>query len=175
MARDSDRPSVVRVLLRGLRCRCPACGVGHVFVRGVESARACGACGWRLERCLGHWIGGNEINVLATFTAGVATWLACLPFLGLGNASVAIATAVTAAFAVGFYRPSRGVFFALDYLLDPVPDPPPASPPDAPDGDRDRDPRRGPSPSAPGPRPRSSESFIPPPRAPYPPPSTVSP
>jgi hypothetical protein len=161
-----------------------------VFVRGVESARECDVCGWRFERCLGHWIGGNEINVLATFSAGVATWLACLPIVGLGTASVAIATAVTAAFAVAFYRPSRGLFFALDYLLDPATDPPPVSPPGASDRDRDgghgrdgRDPPRGPSPPArppataptSAPAAASSESFIPPPGTPYPPPSTVSP
>jgi uncharacterized protein (DUF983 family) len=148
----SGRPSATRVLFRGLACRCPVCGTGGLFVRGVESVRLCAACGWRFERCVGHWIGGNEINVVVTFSAGVVTWLACLPFLGLGAASVVVATVVTAIVGVAFYRPSRGLFFALDYLLDPSPDP-------ASGGASGRGPGSGPprDPSPPTPAPAPAE------------------
>ena len=189
-------PSVTRVLLRGLASRCPACGVGRVFVRGVESARSCDVCLWRIERCFGHWVGGNEINALVTFTAGIAAFIASAFVFGLGPVSVWIATAFTAVVGVAAYRPSRGLFYAIDFLLDPVADPYPSAAPGPPragdddDGDGPHLPDfvppplpRPPRPSAPppspvpptSPPPDSSESFIPPPSAPYPPPATVSP
>lgn len=142
---------MTRVLVRGLASRCPACGEGRVFVRGVQSARVCAVCGWRLERCLGHWVGGNEINALVTFTAGITVYVGAALAYGLGPVSVWIATVFTGAFGVAFYRPSRSLFFALDYLLDPDPDsesgPPPSDrggggpernvpPPDPPRGPR---------------------------------------
>ena len=83
-------------LVRGLRLRCPSCGAGHVFARGLQTAQECGGCGWRFERCPGHWVGGNEVNLLVAFAAGVAAYgtsFAALG-LGLGTASVAIASAV---------------------------------------------------------------------------------
>jgi hypothetical protein len=163
----------------------------------AQSARACEACGWRFERCAGHWVGGNEVNLLAAFTVGVAAWAVSAAFLGLTPAAAWIGTAATGVFSVASYRRSRCVFFALDYLLDPEPDPTVAAArddgPDAAGGDRDprRDwpdsPPRPPAPGGPAARARvpatvtasasagSSESLIAPPPAPYPPPATVSP
>jgi uncharacterized protein (DUF983 family) len=192
-------PSPVTVLARGLAGRCPACGCGHVFGKAavpgppgaVASARACEVCGWRFERCAGHWVGGNEVNLLAAFSAGVAAWAASAAFLGLTPAAAWIATAATGVFSVASYRRCRCVFFAIDYLLDPEPDTACAAAlrDDERDdgcGDRDRrrdtpDPPRPIAPDGPAARARvpspagSSESFIAPPRAPYPPPATVSP
>ena len=194
------RPSPVTAIARGLGGRCPACGCGHVFRKGtasaplspVASARACEVCGWRFERCDGHWVGGNEVNLLAAFTAGVFAWAIAAAFLGLTPAAAWIATAATGIFSIASYRRCRCVFFALDYLLDPEPDPASFAlraglrdDDTDPGGDRDRlrDAPRAPGPPPPNgftapapPTPAgSSESFIDPPPAPYPPPATVSP
>jgi uncharacterized protein (DUF983 family) len=195
------RPSAVRTIVRGLSIRCPACGVGHVFRRGIESAAACAACGWRLDRCPGHWVGGNEINLLFAFAAGVTVYALSALAFGLGTASVSLATAATGVSSLALYRTSRGVFLALDYLIDPTADsfvPPPSDLDRGPDRGPDRgvpprvgprDPggaTRAPSPGGPAlpcappfsptlPPAGSAESFIPPPATPYPPPATVSP
>ena len=71
----TKRADVPRVLRRGLTLRCPACGLGRVFLGRFETAVSCGFCGWRFERCPGHWIGGNpsgDIDNLAAGTSGVA-------------------------------------------------------------------------------------------------------
>lgn len=185
--------SAVTVLARGLRGRCPACGRGRVF-RGRAGAEApgvassapdCDACGWRFERCAGHWVGGNEINLLAAFTAGVAAYAVAAAFLGISHAAAWIATAATGVFSVTSYRRCRAVFFAVDFLLDPVPDAGSyAFRDDDTDGGGDRDHRRD-APDAPRPPApdglaarvpaNSPESFVPPPSARYSPPCTVSP
>jgi uncharacterized protein (DUF983 family) len=139
----TNRADVLRVLRRGLAKRCPSCGLGHVFSRGLATAVSCGYCGWRFERCPGHWVGGNEINLLVTFPVGVAAFVVAALFLGLGPPAVAVATAATGVFSVAFHRSARGLFFAFDYLVDASPD---SSPPD---DDAREDRRDGPSAPAP--------------------------
>src|SRR5512146_830176 len=113
----ASRASPATALTRGLRKLCPACGVGHVFGGGVATARACAACGWRFERCAGHWVGGNEVNLLAALAAGVAAYAVAAAFLGLSHAAAWSATAATGLFSVASYRRCRSLFFAIDYLL----------------------------------------------------------
>jgi uncharacterized protein (DUF983 family) len=166
----TKRADVPRVLRRGLAARCPSCGLGRVFAAGFETARSCGFCGWRFERCPGHWIGGNEINLLATFPFGIFVYFVSALFLGLGPVSVVLATAATGAFSVAFHRPSRGLFFAIDYLIDATPDG--SGPEPGPDrGFHGDGPDDAPSPPSPPPSAPAvtSESFIPPEAAPYPP------
>ncbi len=168
------RSRAFRVLARGLAARCPACGLGHVFGRGVATEAVCRACGWRFERCPGHWVGGNEIDLLASFVSGVLAFVIASLALGIGTAAAVVATAVTAASSVALYRPSRGLFFAMDYLLDPVADVSP--PPPAGEGDDGRGRRRGPRDDAPRPprgRPRAPAAPLP--SAPRPAASTASP
>ena len=117
------RPPVGVVLLRALRVRCPACGRGKVFLRGLESERRCGVCSWRLERGPGHWVGGSEINMLVTFPAGGVVVGAAVLIGGMGPVSVVAVAAATVAVSLLFYRRSRSLFLALDYLVDPTPDP----------------------------------------------------
>ncbi len=184
---STSRPRASVVLRRGFAARCPACGRGHVFARGVETEAACGVCGWRFERCPGHWVGGNEINVLATFPAGIAAYAVAVLAFGAGALALGLATAATVAFSLAFYRSSRGLYFALDYLIDPVPDAagpsstdrdgPGGGPRERPDADHrcGAAPAPAAAPASASPSARGSESFSPRPAPPYSPPAPVSP
>src|SRR4051812_14492373 len=133
----SPRLGTMCVLSRGARARCPACGLGHVFRRGITPETACAFCGRLFERCPGHWIGGAEIDLIASFTVGALAFVPAALVLGLCPLAAAIATAATGVFSVAFYRPSRGLFIALDYLADPTddgPSPSAADPDDLDDG-----------------------------------------
>jgi len=122
-AAPSDRVSAWRALSRALRGVCPACGLTRVFLHRFRSERRCDACGWWYERGPGHWIGGSEINMIVTY------WTTCLIFItanlivGFSWISLVLAGGFTIAFSVAIYRPSRGLFIALDYLVDPHYDP----------------------------------------------------
>lgn len=161
---DAQRPSAFVVLGRALRARCPACGEGRIFEHPLSSplrfrGRAtCAACGWRLERGPGHWVGGTEINILATYGIAVPLFTAVVLLFGLSAVTLTATALFTVAFPLLTYRHSRALFFALDYAIDPTPDPSEAGP-RGPSGD----PRDHPEPDAPPPPPA--------PRAPSPSPS----
>jgi uncharacterized protein (DUF983 family) len=109
-------------LRRALRGRCAACGVGSVFGGTWRSAARCSGCGWRFERGPGHWVGGNEVNLLLTFPVSVAAL--AVPALSAGPSWTTAAAGGLFALVLGIaaHRPTRCVFFAIDYLVDPTPD-----------------------------------------------------
>ena len=116
-------PSVRRVLARALRERCPACGEGQVFLtHRFRGERDCSVCGWRLERCEGHWIGGTEVNMLLTFPAGVITLGAFGYFFGWSLWTPVFGALFTIPFSLAVFRRSRCLFYAVDYLFDPTRD-----------------------------------------------------
>ena len=41
----ASRGSLITALGRGFRCKCPACGKGHLFARFLKIVPACAACG----------------------------------------------------------------------------------------------------------------------------------
>jgi uncharacterized protein (DUF983 family) len=41
----TDAPSTLTCLLRGARQRCPACGVGEIFIAHLKRAECCPVCG----------------------------------------------------------------------------------------------------------------------------------
>jgi hypothetical protein len=86
-------------------------------------------CGWRLVRGEGHWIGGAEINLVATFLAGMAVSGGLVVLLGFGWPALVLGGAFMVAYSLRTQRHSRSVFYALDYLVDPVPDPDPTGGP----------------------------------------------
>src|SRR5262245_43418781 len=100
----SARATPARILSRGLRGRCPACGVGFVFLRGLASERRCLQCGWRLERGPGHWVGGSEINMLVTFVTAVSVGIPVVLVSDSSPAALAAAVVLTAALSLALYR-----------------------------------------------------------------------
>ncbi|MCG3134121.1 MAG: hypothetical protein HMLKMBBP_01407 [Planctomycetes bacterium] len=151
-------------LSRALRGACPACGGSRVFPGGdapppgasaasrawlrlaaaFRHASACPACGWKFDRGPGHWVGGNEINLLVTYPVSVAAFAA--PAVAIGPSFWTAAVGGVVALLLGFavHRPSRCLFFAMDYLVDPD-DASPSGPPGGFDSDAPP-PRRDPPP-----------------------------
>jgi uncharacterized protein (DUF983 family) len=122
-ASPSPRVSVLRALSRALHGRCPACGLSRVFIDRFRSERRCDACGWWFERGEGHWIGGSEINMIATFWTACPLFIAVNLAFGLSWLSMVLAGAFTVGFSLAIYQPSRCLFIAFDYLVDPRYDP----------------------------------------------------
>jgi uncharacterized protein (DUF983 family) len=101
---------------RGLRLRCPRCGVGKLFTGFFTMPDACPSCGLDFRREQGYYIGAMYINygVTAAVLLGVS-----LPLIGkyplprilwpLGIFCLI--------FPVCFFRYSRSLWLAIDLFI----------------------------------------------------------
>ena len=58
-----------RVVLRGLRRRCPLCGERGIFESWFRQRDRCPTCNYPTTRVPDQWIGAYGLNMIVTFTA----------------------------------------------------------------------------------------------------------
>jgi uncharacterized protein (DUF983 family) len=126
---------VLLSLGRALRLRCPVCGRGALFRGFLQPRERCPACGFRLEREDGYYLGAMLLNVIVAellFVVGFAiallrTW---------PNPPWTLLTVVSmvgvALLPILLYPFSRSVWLAPDLVVQPPRaeefDAPPAAP-----------------------------------------------
>jgi uncharacterized protein (DUF983 family) len=105
---------------RGLRLRCPRCGVGKLFQHGYTMYESCGACGWVFEREEGYWTGALAVNLVVT---EILIFAIIFPLL-ITQAPVVLTLALGVGAAILtpflFYRHSKSLWMAMDFLLHPA-------------------------------------------------------
>lgn len=109
-----QRDSLLRVLRRGLRCRCPRCGEGQIFRRGIEINQRCAACHLLLQRNYGDTWMFMMITDRIPMLFGIAALyfgLVATSWTGAAILFVAVATPMLATI-----RERQGLALALDYL-----------------------------------------------------------
>jgi len=118
-------PSVVQMLWRGVRKKCPRCGTGHLFRRWFRMVERCPGCGYRFQREEGFQLGGYVINF------GVTEGLVCVVVgvyivAAAANPDVADWPIVLAGIAAAVVTPllffpfSRTIWAAIDLTLTPL-------------------------------------------------------
>ena len=112
---------VVAVLGRGLRLRCPRCGGGRVFDRVYRVPPGCAVCGLVFEREPGYFVGAIYLNYGVTVLTALAGYFALDRWADASlPVQLAVGGAFTVVFPLWFFRHSKGLWLALDYLLDPA-------------------------------------------------------
>ena len=115
MEGTGTKVTIGEALLRGLRRRCPRCGKGRLFSRGIKTYERCSECNLLYQRDRGDtWmfmIITDRIPILFGIAAVFfgfhpTTWPAILGFFG------ALAVPVLATL-----RERQGLALALDYLV----------------------------------------------------------
>ena len=107
------------MLRRVRRLACPACGKGRLYRRFFVRKDICGHCGWKFERGEGHWVGGSEVHMFATY--GISTMLAVPAFIFLRPTPLLVCAVIAGhiILSVLLFRYSRATFLCFDYMLDP--------------------------------------------------------
>lgn len=119
-AADSLPPggvSVTRAMVRGLLCRCPACGRGRLFGRYLKVAAACDACGRELHYhraddlppylvifVVGHAVAWGILVAETSYEAPIWFHLAVWPLL-------------TVVLSLALLQPLKGAVVGLQYAL----------------------------------------------------------
>jgi uncharacterized protein (DUF983 family) len=108
------RDSLLRVLRRGLRRRCPRCGEGQIFRRGIEINKRCSECDLLLQRNYGD----TWIFMMITDRIPMLFGIAALyfGFVATSWTGAAILFVALAAPMLATIRERQGLALALDYL-----------------------------------------------------------
>jgi uncharacterized protein (DUF983 family) len=112
--------NVKKHLNRGLRLRCPACGLGKLYKSFFRMHGECDYCGLVFAREQGYFVGAIYLNVAATESLIFVTYFA---FILANRTAEQITYAVLFALAlllpVVFSRHARSLWLSIDHLLDP--------------------------------------------------------
>ena len=120
MRRD-DR-QIITTLLRGLRLRCPVCGLSSIFQRPFKVRHHCPACGALFQREEGFFVGAIMVNVVVTEGAVMFAFGLCL--LALGGSSewtLPVLFVVALLFPVAFYHHAWSLWLSGDHIIEKLP------------------------------------------------------
>ena len=106
------------VLVRAVSLRCPRCGRTRLFAGWFRMHAQCAACGFRYEREQGYFVGAIYVNYAFTVGLTVVAVLLADAAIGLGLAAqLALGIALCALVPLLFFRHSRSLWLAVEYLV----------------------------------------------------------
>jgi uncharacterized protein (DUF983 family) len=113
---------LARALARAARLSCPRCGGTRLFQGWFTMARSCALCGLVFERVQGYFVGAIYVNCAATVGLVIGGYLILWVFTELSTAAqLALWLPVAVLFPLWFFRYSRSLWLAVEYLLNPEP------------------------------------------------------
>lgn len=102
------------VLWRGLRLRCPVCGVGRLFRTFFAMHERCTACGVGFAREHGQWVGSLDINTfLCAFLLMIGAGFGPLWSL---RTSLIVWISAAVLVPIATFRFVRGLWTAIVYM-----------------------------------------------------------
>src|SRR5262245_14620562 len=109
-----------RLLYRGLKLKCPACGLGSLYQSFFKMHSECYYCELVFTREQGYFVGAIYLNVVATeFLIFIAYFSCLLVFRTPERVTYSVAFALALALPVVLNRYARSIWLSLDYLVDP--------------------------------------------------------
>ena len=119
---DADRQSILKVLSRAIRLRCPACGQSSLIERPFHIKHHCPSCRSLFKREEGFFVGAILANVITTEFVILVVCLFFLLVMGASYETVLVALFILAlVFPVLFFHHSWSFWLAFDYLIESLP------------------------------------------------------
>ena len=109
------------MLGRGLRLRCPRCGVGALYVKPFNMYDNCAHCDLKFEREQGYFIGAIYINYAATVAIAVPGFFLLDTFAQISiNQQLALWVPFAVIFPLLFFHHSRSLWLVMDHFFNPT-------------------------------------------------------
>lgn len=113
-------PAVIRMLLNGLRLKCPRCGRGSLYQKPFRMYDNCPSCGLKLEREQGYFVGAIYVNYAATVFVAITGFFLLDAYAGLDiDRQLEIWVPFAILFPILFFHHSRSLWLVLEHLLNP--------------------------------------------------------
>jgi uncharacterized protein (DUF983 family) len=120
MGPERPRIRAVRTLRRAVALRCPRCGETELFRTWFSMRERCGLCGLQFERAQGYFVGAIYINYAVTTGIAVVGYFVLWRTAALSTAGqLALWMPFVVLFPLWFFRYSRSLWLALEYLVNP--------------------------------------------------------
>ncbi|MEK6279652.1 MAG: DUF983 domain-containing protein [Acidobacteriota bacterium] len=117
-----DKRSLVPVLLRSLRLKCPACGQSSIVRGPFQIRHHCPICRSLFKREEGFFVGAILANVMVTEFVILVVCFIWLLVIGSTYEKVLVLLFITALlFPVAFYHHSWSLWLGFDYLVESLP------------------------------------------------------
>lgn len=109
-----------RLMIHGLRLRCPACGLGKLYRSFFQMRDGCEYCGLVFVREQGYFVGAIYLNVVATELLIFSAYVALTFFFRIPDlVTYPILFSLAFVLPLFFNRHARSLWLTLDYVLDP--------------------------------------------------------
>ena len=117
-----QKPSLLAIMLRCARLRCPVCGRASIVQKPFRIRHHCPACAALFQREEGFFVGALSINVVTTELVVLAGYMFCQLALSLRDEWLwPVTFAVALLFPIAFYHHSWSLWLSLDHLLETLP------------------------------------------------------
>jgi uncharacterized protein (DUF983 family) len=109
-----------KILARGLRLKCPACGGASLYKSAFKMQERCPSCGLVYGREQGYFVGAIYLNVMATEALILLVYLVSLltGFIG-ENVIFPLMIAMAVTLPLIFFRFSRSLWLSIDHIVSP--------------------------------------------------------
>lgn len=115
-----DTARARRILIRGLKLRCPECGLGKLYRAPFRMNPHCDYCDLVYEREQGYFIGAVYLNVIGTESLLLGTLIVYGLITGKVNQTILTALIVLAlGLPLLFFHHSRSLWLSIDHILNP--------------------------------------------------------
>jgi len=119
---EADRRSILKVLSRALRLRCPACGRSSLIQRPFHIKHHCPSCRSLFKREEGFFVGAILANVITTEFVILVVCLVSLLVVCASYQTVLVGLFILALiFPLLFFHHSWSLWLAFDYLIESLP------------------------------------------------------
>ena len=122
MSRLKEKRSIVSVLSRSLRLKCPACGQSSIFKGPFRLLHHCPCCRSLFKREEGFFVGAILANVMVTEFVILVVCMVWLVVIKTNYETVLVGLFILALlFPPAFYHHSWSFWLGFDYLIESLP------------------------------------------------------
>ncbi len=109
------------MLGRGLRLKCPRCGVGALYGKPFHMYSNCRSCGLKFEREQGYFVGAIYVNYAATVLIAVPGFFVLDLWTGMTiDHQLTLWVPFAVVFPILFFHHSRSLWLTMDHLFNPA-------------------------------------------------------